>query len=330
MPSHSISRRHLLTAASAPLVACFLLPLPSYAQGSPVSVVIPYAPGGATDYTGRLVAAEMAKRLGVPFVVDNRPGAGSLLGAEYVVRSKPDGNTIGVMTGAATVLLPLVKTALRYDPARDLMPISLMQVTEQILVAKADGPIDSFETMMKLARSKADAVSFAHTGIGTANHFAGITLENMAKVTLTLVPYAKGEQQILLDLLGSQVDVAVVSVYAALPHIKSGKIKPIAGLGLERPVQLPELRTVSEMGLPGFNAGNSFLGLNAARGTPPDVIKRLADAAAAAVRMPDVSQKIKEQGGRPVGSTPSEYAKFLLDEQTQARQMIAQAGIKPE
>ncbi len=325
-PRTGLSRRSILTAGAAALA----LPFAATAQSGPVSVVVPYAPGGATDYTGRLVAREMAARLNVPFVVDNRPGAGSLLGAEFVVRARPDGNTIGVMTGAATVLLPLVKSGLSYEPARDLVPVSLMQVTEQILVSRGDGPIDSFETMMKQARAKRDGVSFAHTGVGTANHFAGITLENMAKVKLVLVPYSKGEQQILLDLIGGQVDVAVISVFAALPHIKTGKVRPIAGLGPDRPVQLPDLRTVAEMGLPGFNAGNSFLGLHAPRGTPPEVIKRLAEAAAAAIRVPEVNQKIKEQGGRPVGSTPEEYSKFITAEQTQARQMMTQAGIKPE
>jgi tripartite-type tricarboxylate transporter receptor subunit TctC len=324
-------RRRTLGLAAAWL-ALPLLPGLARAQDDwpsrPIKMVVPFAAAGATDIVARIVAEQLSKKLGQPVVVDNKAGAGGITGADFVAKAAPDGYTFGHLTGATTVNLPLLNPKLPYA-AKDLVPVSLVQVTEQILVARPGLPAGNIQQLVALAKASPGKVSFAHTGNGTANHLAGVTLETMAGIQLLTVNY-KGEAPVLNDLMGGTLDTAVASMAAALPLVKAGKIKAIAGLGATRPVLMPELPTVAEGGYPQFNAGNSFMGIHAPPGTPAPILKKMSEAIRDVVRDPAVQEQLKSRGGAPMGTTPEAYAAWQKEEIDRTARAIRLGNVKIE
>lgn len=314
------------------LVVAIAIPGMATAQpwpAKPVHMIVAFAPGGAVDIVARLVAEQLSKRLKQPVIVENKPGGGGIVGADFVAKAAPDGYTFGHLSGASVVNLPLLNPRIPYAVERDFIPVSMVQVTEQILVARPDFPASNVAELVKLAKAQPGKVSFAYTGVGTANHLAGVTLESMAGIKLLKVTY-KGEAPVLTDLMGAHADVAVASVAAALPLLQTGKIKAIASLGDKRPLLLPDLATVAEQGYPRFNTGNSFQGISAPRGTPPEIVASMSQAVRDVLQDPELRKQLVARGGAPMGTTPEAYAAWLAEETERSRVAIRDGAVRFE
>lgn len=330
MKPHHRGRRHLARALSAWMVAATFIPagLPVHAQGAypqrPIQMAVSYAAGGGTDVVARTVAAELGKALGQQVVVENRVGAGGTLAVAHVAKAAPDGYNIGWFTGGPIVLAPITEDKLPYDVDRDLVPVSMVQVTDQVLVARPALKANNVQELVALAKANPGQVSFSHTGIGTAQLLAAVMLENMAGIQMLKVPY-KGEANMLTDIMGDRVDLGLVTATSADALVKSGKIKMISSGGPKRASLFPNTPSMGESGYPAFDA-NSHMGIYVPTGTPQAVVTRLQNAVTEVLRMPAVRDKLLAMGGTPVGSSPQEFAAFLRADRERAEKMLKATG----
>lgn len=291
----------------------------------PVRLVVPFAAGGVTDVMARLIGGEMARHLGQPVTVDNRAGAGGAIAAEYVAKSPADGYTLCFCTTGPMALIPILDAKLPYDPLRDLAPVSHLHNVDNVIIARPTLPANTVAEVVALARSSPDKLTYGTPGIGGPQHLSGELLNTMAGIRLVHVPF-KGEAPSITDLIGGQIDLVFASVLAAVPHIKSGKVKALAVPHRARAELLPDVPTVAESGYPGYEISN-FVGINAPAGTPSAVIERLYQSVAAAIAQPAVRQRMVAEGLTPVGSRPEPYAAFLLSEHQKWSGVIRQAGL---
>jgi len=300
------------------LVIAFLLVLfagAAAAQGSyptkPIRLIVGYAAGGPTDIVARLVAAKMQESLGQPVVVENKPGAGSNIASDYVVKSAPDGYTllIGSIANATNMV---VYKHLTYDTLRDLAPIAQLMSAPSVLVVNPGFPARNLQELIALAKRNPGKYAFASTGSGGSPHLAGEMLKMRAGIDLIHVPY-KGAAPAQADLMGGQVQMAFETALSVVPHVQSGQLRAIAVAANKRLAQLPEVPTVAEAGLPDFEV-SSWNGLFAPAKTPPEIIARLHQAAVKALAAPDVREKFTNQGAEAVGSTPEEFRAYIRAE----------------
>jgi tripartite-type tricarboxylate transporter receptor subunit TctC len=296
---------------------------PAGAQGypsKPIEMSVPFAAGGGTDVVARLLAGEMTKMLGQQVVVVNRVGAGGTLAVAHVAKAAPDGYSIGWFTGGPVVLAPIVESNLPYDPARDIIPVSQVQVTDQVIVARPGLKAVNIPELLALAKSNPGAVTMGHTGIGTSQLLAALMLEKLGGVQLNKIPY-KGEAPMLADIMGDRVDMGLVTATSAEPLLKAGKIKVLSSGGPKRSHLFPNAQSMSESGFPLFDA-NSHMGVYVPAGTSQDIVNRLARVVADAVRQPHVRDRLQALGGSPVGSSPQEFAAFLKADRERAERML--------
>ena len=296
----------ILAAVSACLVACAAL-AQEY-PSRPVRVVVPFAAGGPNDTIARLVAQKLAESLGQPFPVENRPGAGGNIGTDYAAKSTPDGYTL-LSAGPGSLIVNPLMGKVPYDTQRDFAPIALLARAPNALVAYPALPAHSVAELIALARARPGAINYASGGEGSTPHLAAALFASMAGVELTHVPY-KGTAPATTDLIGGQVQIAFLGVPAVLPHIRSGKLRVLAVTGLRRSPELPEVPTVSESGVPGYEV-SPWYGLLAPAGTPRAIVARLALEATRIVRAPETREKLSQQGAEAAGSTPEEYAAVI-------------------
>ena len=292
----------------------------------PITLVVPFATGGATDVVARLLGAEVAKTLGQPVVVDNKSGAAGAIGAGAVARSAPDGYTLCFCGGGPMVILKLLDSGLAYDPARDLAPVTLSHMVEYIVVVSAASPMHSLSDLVSAAKAKPDKLSYASTGPGGPAHLGMEYFAKLADIHLIHVPY-RGESAEIADLLGDRVDIGLLSLQAADPLVKAGKVRALAVWGATRAKLFPAVPTVAESGYPGFSAG-TFVGVNVAAGTPATVIDKLYRAFATALNDPIVQDKLLQMGFTPVGSGPEAYAAFLQRERVKWARVVQDLGAK--
>jgi tripartite-type tricarboxylate transporter receptor subunit TctC len=277
----------------------------------PVQVIVPYLAGGPADVAARIVAQGLSERMGQPFVVINRPGAGGNIGHEAIAQSAPDGYTIGIggsTTGANVGLYP----TLPYDPVRSFAPISIHYRDANILVVHPSSPINSVADLVALAKAKPGELTFSSSGNGTSTHLSGELFNKMAGVKITHVPY-KGVPPAIADVMGGQVTMMFASSTIVAAQIKAGKVKPIAVTSLKRLPAFPDLPTISEAGLPGFEA-TTWTGLMAPAGTPPAIVERLHREVVAVLTAPEARGKLEGQGYEVVASTPDEMAALIKDD----------------
>jgi tripartite-type tricarboxylate transporter receptor subunit TctC len=312
-------------AAGAVLASACALAAAQAWPSRPIQMAVSYAAGGGTDVVARTVGAELSKVLGQQIVVENRVGAGGTLAVAYVAKAAPDGYNIGWFTGGPIVLAPITEASLPYDVGRDLVPVSMVQVTDQVLVARPGFKAGTVQELVALAKASPGQVSMSHTGIGTAQLLAAVMLENMAGIQLLKVPY-KGESNMLADIMGERVDLGLVTATSADPLVKAGKIKIVSAGGPKRAYLFPNTPSMAEAGYPNFDA-NSHMGLYVPTGTPPEVVNRLHGAVAQVVRLPAVREKLQAMGGTPVGSSPQEFAAFLKTDRERAAQMLKATGV---
>ncbi len=298
-------------------------PFPS----KPIRLIVPSVPGGILDTVARTIAAKMADDLGQPFVIENRPGAGGVIGSEQAVTSAPDGYTI-VKLATSHAINPSVYAKLPYDTLRDFAPISQTVALTNLLVAHPSLPANNLQELIALAKSKPGTLTFGSAGNGQSNHLSGELLKSMAGIDMLHVPY-KGSAASLTDVLAGNVSMMFVDVLSAMPHVKAGKLKVLGSTGLQRSASVPDYPTIAEQGLPGFN-GSSWLGLAAPAGTPKEIVARLSAATAKALSVPDVRNRFISQGVEPVGSTPEEYAAFIAAEIPRWGAAAKAAGIRPQ
>lgn len=277
----------------------------------PIRMVVPYSAGGTGDSIGRLVGHKLSEILGQPIVIDNKPGAGGNIGAEATVRSAADGYTI-VMASTSLASNPSLQKKMAFDPLKDLIPISQCCGVPMIVVVHPTLPIRSIAELITYARINPGKLNFASSGIGTSSHLAGELFKVAAGVDMTHVPY-KADSQSLPDLLAGNINLMFMFQTSALPQIRSAKLRAIAVSTVKRSPLMPDLPTIAEAGVPGYDF-NGWFGLFAPAGTPKPVIDTLAAATVRAVQSPDLKAKLLDQGFVPVADSPVEFARFFSGE----------------
>jgi tripartite-type tricarboxylate transporter receptor subunit TctC len=301
------------------------------AQGfpaKPVTLVIPFPPGGATDIVGRLVGKKLGERLGQPVVIDNRAGAGTIIGATYVANAPNDGHTLLISSGSTFTVNPALHPKLAYDPVRSFEMIGGVARVPLVLLATRDLPIDNLKQLVTAAHGAPGKYFYGSFGSGTTSHFAGELLWNAAGVKVQHVPY-KGSAPAMTDLIAGQVPLSVDTVAAALPQLKAAKVKAIAVTGLTRAPQLPAVPTVAESGYPGFSA-DSWLAVAAPRGLAPEVKGKLQKALAEVMDDAEVRQKLLDNGLQPAYETSTAAAVRVDEELPRMRAIALRASIKAE
>jgi tripartite-type tricarboxylate transporter receptor subunit TctC len=314
-------------AVSACLAAALLAPGASAQEypSRPVRVVVPFAPGGPNDIIVRLVAQKLFESWGQPFVVENRAGAGGNVGTDYVAKSAPDGYTLLSVGPGSLIINPLV-AKVPYDAERDFAPITIMARAPNALVAHPSLPVRSVKDLIALARARPGAINYGSGGNGSTPHLSAALFAAMAGIELTHVPY-KGTAPATTDLIGGQVQIAFLGIPAVLPHVKSGKLRILAVTGLRRSPELPDVPTVDESGVPGYDV-SPWYGLLAPAGTPRAVVARLAEEATQIVRTAEVREKLEAQGAEAAGGTPEEYAAVIRADAATWARVIDQAGLR--
>lgn len=290
----------------------------------PIRLIVGFGPGTGADVTARVLGARMGQTLGQQIVVENRPGGGSSVAAESVVRAPKDGYTLFMGT-AANVINGAIKP-LPFDFARDLAPIALATQSPNILVVHPSLGVADVKALIALAKSKPNQLLFGSSGVGTAPHVSGELFNIMAGVKMVHVPY-QGSAQAMTDLLGGRISMIFSPASTALPHIQSGSIKALASTTLKRPSIAPDLPTISEAALPGFDTSVWFA-FNAPAGTPHQVIDKLNRALNEALGAPEVLGSLRMQGIEPMGGTPEDYARYTASETRKWTDVAKAAGMK--
>ena len=290
-----------------------------------VRLIVPFAAGGSTDIMGRLVAQKLSEAWGQQVIVDNRPGGSTVIGTDIVAKSAPDGHTL-LVTPAPFTIVPSLLKKLPYDPARDFEPITLINTTPLVVVVNPGVPAKNIRELIALAKARPGVLNFGSSGSGGSNHLAGELFNAMANVRIMHVPY-KGNAPALTDLIGGHVDIVFNGLTSALQYIKSGRLRALAVTSLKRSAALPEMPTLDESGLKGFQAV-AWNGLTGPAGTPRVAVDRAASDVARIMKSPELAAYLQREGSDPVGSTTAEYRAFLTDEIAKWKKVIARAGIK--
>jgi len=310
------------------LIAAALIASVAGAQDYPVKPVrvILSVPAGATpDVTARLVTPGLANVLGQPMVVDNRGGAGGLIGAEIVSKATPDGYTIFISSPGALTILPHLRKV-PYDTLKDFVPVSLISVGPFVLVTHPSVPVDSVKSLIARAKAQPGKLNGASAGNGTANHLALELFKQMAGVDITHVPY-KGAPQAVTDVLAGHIQMTFNSIAPIIAHIRAGRMKVLGVASSKRSSQLPEVPTISEAGVPGFEAENWF-GLFVPAQTPKKIIARLNEAIVKVMRSPEIQKQFIALGAEPVGNSPEEFAAFVRRDMEKYAKVVRISGAK--
>ncbi|MET3914305.1 tripartite-type tricarboxylate transporter receptor subunit TctC [Variovorax sp. OAS795] len=323
--------KRLPAIASFVLVSCLgLLSLAAAAAETgfptrPVTLVIPFPPGGATDVNGRVIAQRLGKELGQPVIIENRAGAGTVIGASYVSKAAPDGYTLLVSSGTTFTVNPAIRPNLPYDPVKGFEPIGIVGRTGLILLANSEVPVKTVKQFVEYVKASPGKYSYGSFGTGTTSQFAGETILQAAGLKMTHVPY-KGSAPAMTDLMGGQIPFTIDTVSAAIPQLKSGKIKAIAVTTAKRSSLLPDVPTMAESGYPGIDM-DTWLVVAGPKGLPADVKARLEKALAATIADADTRAKLTAQGLEPAYSNAAAVSELISKELPLMRAIAARANI---
>jgi len=293
----------------------------------PVRFIVPSAAGGGTDIIARAISLKLAESLGQPFVVENRPGAGQMIGIELAAKSPADGYTI-LMAASTLAINPIMYKHVSYDPLRDFAPITQAATLANVIVVHPSLPVKSIAELIAYAKQRPGQLNFASAGIGTSPQMSIELLKSMAGIDMVHIPY-KGTAPGVVDLLAGQVLVMAPNLLTALPHIKAGKLRALAVTSVRRSEGLPDVPTVAESGLAGYDS-TQWYGVLAPAGTPKEIVARLHEAIVHALRDPEVGKRLAADGAEAVGSGPEEFAAFIKSETEKWARVATAAGIKPE
>jgi len=317
-------------ARSLACIASILLCLPALAQEYPsraVKIVVPFAAGGPADIYARFLAQRLQDALGQPFVVEDRPGGGSVIGTDSVAKSAPDGYTLLLMSNAQTVNESLMPNK-PYALMRDFVPVSPINYSDLVLVVHPSVPVTNLAELIALAKAKPGKLNYASSGPGTPYHMAGELFKVMAGVDIVHIPY-KGSSQARTDLIGGQVDMMFDAVTTMSEFSRAGKVRALATTGKVRSSVLPNVPTLSEAGVAGYEAV-IWLGLMAPRGTSPEIIRRLNAEVVKIVNRPDVREEWAKQGAVAMVMSPDEFTRYMNDDIAKWERIVKISGAKPD
>jgi tripartite-type tricarboxylate transporter receptor subunit TctC len=315
----------LLTACTAPAV------MAQTAAGYPskmVTIIVGFPPGTATDSVARILSSRLATRLGQPFIVDNKPGLGGSLGAGAAAKARPDGHTLVLSATAPLATNPHLYAHLPYDSMRDFAPIGLTSWLPYVLVVNAESKTNTFPALIARAKAEPGKLNYASIGNGTTSHLLVTMLMQRTGTKMNHIPY-KGSGQAQTDLLGGRVDLTFDTMVSAMPHVKAGKLKALAVSTLTRAKFAPEIPTLNELGLSGFNAG-AWLGLLAPAGTPKPIVEKLNRELNAILDEPETQKKLLAIGAEIKKSTPDEFSAFIKSENEKWGNLVRESGAKVE
>eukprot|EP01036_Dinobryon_divergens_P037541 gene37541-biopygen29727 len=324
-PRPSFRRRTLATALALALPAALLVTGPATAQtavwpAKPVTLVVPFPPGGTTDVLARALAERLTQTLGQTVIVESKPGAGATLGADYVAKSKPDGYTL-LMGAVHHTIAGSVYKKLPYDFQKDFVPVTTVALVPNVLVVNTATPAQNLGELVALLKAKPGHYTYGSNGNGTAQHLIGTQFENLTGTEVGHIPY-KGSGPLATDLLGGQITMSFDTVTPVLPFIKSGKLRALAVTTAKRSSSLPDVPTLQESGFAGFDIGTWFGVLAPAR-TPADVVAKLNAEMVKVIQSPDFKKRMQDIGAEPIGNTPAQMAEQIASDTTRFAKLVA-------
>ena len=295
--------------------------------GKPVRMVVPSSAGGGTDIVARIIAPELSKRLGQQVVIDNRPGAGSMIGIEVAARSPADGYTLLMGLSTLAINSALYKKV-PYDPVRDFAPITQAVSSASIIVVHPSIPVKTLKELIAFARARPGQLNYASAGTGTYPHMTMELFLSMAGLKMVHIPY-KGTAPAMIDMVGGQVSTMAATVLTGMPHIRSGRLRPLGITSSARSSVVPEIPTIAEAGLPGYESVQWY-GMLAPAKTPRDIVTRLHAEATRVLQQPEIKARLAADGADTVGSSPEEFARYIQSELVKWAKVAREAGIQPE
>lgn len=294
----------------------------------PIRMICPFPPGGTTDVVARLVAQKLTEAWGQQVVVDNRPGAGGIIGTEIVAKAAPDGYTVLLGSITTHAVNPALYKKLNFDPVKDFAPVSLVVSSPQLLAVHPSVAAKSVKELIALAKAKPGQLNYASAGTGTSPHLTFELFKSMAGIDVVHVPY-KGTGPAITDLIGGQVQMMITGVVALMPHVKSGKLRGLGVTSAKRVAALPDLSTIIESGIPGFDV-SSWFGVFLPGGTPKPIIAKMNAEIRKILEVPEVRQRLIGQGADPASNTPEEFAAYVKAEMARWGKVVRDTGAKAD
>ena len=317
-----IRRAWLALAAMAVAAAASAQPFPS----KPIRIIVPYPPGGTSDILARSVGQKMGEAFGQPVVVENKPGATGNIGADFVAKSPADGYTLLLADIGSLAIAPSVVATLPFDPVKDFAPVAMVAYSPHLLVVHPSVPAKDVKELVALAKATPDSLNFAVSGLGGANHLAGIDFAQRAGIKWTYIPY-KGGSQALTDMVGGQAQVMFNGMLATYPFVKDGKLKALAISSAKRFAAAPDVPTVAESGLAGFETG-SWQGIVAPAGTPPEVVRKLHATTMAILSTPEMKERLDKAGTEVRAMSPEQFGDFIRGERDRWAKVVKESGAR--
>jgi tripartite-type tricarboxylate transporter receptor subunit TctC len=293
----------------------------------PIRVIVAFAPGGIADFAARSVSQKLSESLGVPVVVENRPGAGGITGAEVVAKSPPDGYTL-LVTSISHTINPSVRKSLPFDAVRDFTPVTLITDAPNFLVVHPSLPVKSVKELIALARARPGQITYASSGTGTSTHLSGELFKSLARIDIVHVPY-KGGGPAVIDLVGGHVQMMFSTLPSVLQQVRAGKLRGLAVTGARRFPAAQEFPTMIEAGVAGFEV-SGWSGMFAPAGAPREAVSRLAAEIGKILRAPELKERFFVQGAEPVGNTPEEFAAFVNSEIAKWKKVVEASGMQAD
>ncbi len=322
-----MNRRHFSLAGTALAAALAIAPLGAAAQAYPtkaVTIIVPFAAGGTTDILARVVGQALTQELGQSVIVDNRAGAGGNIGGALAAKSAADGHTLFMGTVGTHAINAALYKKMPFDPVKDFVPLTRVAMVPNLLVAHPSKPYKNVKELVAYAKANPRRVNFGSSGAGSSIHLSGELFNAMAKVEMVHVPY-KGSAPAVSDLIGGQIDIMFDNMPSAIQHVRAGRLKALAVTTAKRSPELPDVPTIAEAGVPGYEA-TSWFGMFAPAGTPAPVVAKLNAALLKVLADPEVKKKLAEQGAEPHGEKPEQFAAFIRAEADKWSQVVKQSG----
>ena len=318
------SRRSLVQAIALTLAVSGTSAMAQAFPSKPISLVVPFAAGGTTDVLARALADKLSKSLGQPVIVESKPGAGATIGADYVAKAKPDGHTL-LMGAVHHTIASSVYKKLPYDFSKDLAPITTVALVPNVLVVNASTPVKNVAELVAMIKPTPGKFAYGSNGNGTAQHLIGTQFQNLTGTDVIHIPY-KGSGPLSTDLLGGQILMSFDTITPVLPHIKAGKLRPLAVTTAKRSAALPDVPTLDEAGLKGFNIGTWF-GVLAPAATPKDIVARLNTEMVAIIQSADFKARMADIGAEPIGNTSAQMAQQIASETEKFGKLVKEAKV---
>ena len=313
-------------AATAALLAAATLASAQAWPSKPIKIIVPYPPGGTSDILARAVGQKLQEQWGQAIVVENKPGATGNIGADFVAKSPPDGYTVLLADIGSLAIAPSVVATLPFDPVKDFAPVIMVAYSPHLLVVHPSVPARDARELVALAKAKPDTLNFAVSGIGGANHLAGIDFAQRAGIKWAYIPY-KGGSQALTDMVGGQSQVMFNGMLATYPFVKDGKLKALAISSAKRFSSVPDIPTVAELGMPGFETG-SWQGIVAPAATPPEIVRKYHATVTAILATPEMKERLDKAGAEVQPMSPEQFGGFIRAERDRWAKVVKESGAK--